>query len=144
MQCSLRGKVSKGPEETLQSHQASMAGGHSSLRCFEAPCKFPHISVLKEFEGRTCHHSSLSNAVCKPMLEMLSEGLQVSHHISAMDEEPHADLLEAAALCTPESLPPSPFLTVFIIHVTPGPGERPQPTRVVRGWDSMQVWRLGL
>lgn len=47
------GEVSKGPEDTLQSHQASMADGHSSLRCFEASCKLLHISASKGFKGRS-------------------------------------------------------------------------------------------
>lgn len=58
----------------------------------------------------------------------LAKGLQVSHHVSATREEPHADLSEAAALCIPTDLPPSPFLSIFIIHISFGPREEPQPT----------------
>lgn len=52
-QCFSMDDVSKGPTETLQSQQASMAGGHRSLRSFEASCEFLHISVSKGFEGRS-------------------------------------------------------------------------------------------
>lgn len=64
----------------------------------------------------------------------------MSNYSSAMGEEPHADLSKAAALCTPTGLPPSPFLSIFIIHILVGPGKGLHPAHLVGGRYSMQVW----
>lgn len=47
----------------------------------------------------------------KSMLETPAKGLWLSHHVSAMGEEPCTDLSKAAALCIPVGLPPNPFLS---------------------------------
>ena len=98
---------------------------------------------FKGFWGQECVCIWLWVTPCANWCWLYSaKGLQVSHRIPVMGEEPHTVLHKAAALCNPIGFSPSPFPGIFMICISVGPREGPRPTRVVRWCHCTQVWRL--